>query len=237
MTTNLRILTRDTEKRPPMKRILTPATTVVAVLMLVLFASAIAFSQQLQSGALLTITGTSPVVNRAVYDSQIHSGNVQPSPCDGSLVTDAYVLQGGTPTGCDEGDPYEVTATNNPNTHQAQGTATVSGPGYNLTITTFYLCGGSCTGTPISVPPTFTPAMNGNPDGVLTPGGGPPFCNTTGNICTSPDTGFLAVTNSEPINGPAFTGTFTLAGTSGCGPASRQHHHHARNLAQPGCLR
>ncbi len=109
MTTNLRILTRDKEKRPPMKRILTPATTVAAVLMLVLFAPAIAFSQQLQSGALLTITGTSPVVNRAVYDSQIHSGNMSRSAhAMGQLVTDAYVLQGGSPTGCDNGDTFET---------------------------------------------------------------------------------------------------------------------------------
>lgn len=46
-------------------------------------------------------------VNLSVYDSGIHSGVFRVSPCDG-ISTDAYVLQGGSPTGCDNGDGFET---------------------------------------------------------------------------------------------------------------------------------
>ncbi len=49
-------------------------------------------------------------VNLSVFDSQIHSGVFNTSPCDG-ISTDAYVLQGGSPSGCDNGDAYETTQT------------------------------------------------------------------------------------------------------------------------------
>ena len=219
MTANLLILTRE-KREFHMKRLLMPATAMAAVLVLLLFVPGFAFSQQLQSGALLTITSSDGKVNRAVYDSQIHSGTVQAPACDKGLVTDAYVLQGGSSTGCDTGDNYEVTdASNNiSGAHQLQGNAMVSGNGYSFTITTFYLCGfgqdsgNACTyPTPLSTPPNFTPPMNGVPVG--------PFCNTNNTICTNPDTGFLAVTvNSVPAaaNG-SFTGTISLAGTSPTG--------------------
>jgi hypothetical protein len=209
MTANLLTLRKE-KREQQMKRHLLPATAMVTVLVLFLFVPRVAFSQQLQSGALLTITSSDGSVNRAVYDSQIHSNTVQVSPCDGAIVTDAYIVQGGSPTGCDEGDNYEVTAANNPSPHQSQASATISGTGYSFTVTTFYLCGygqdsdNACTyPTPLSVPPTFTPPINGYPNG--------PFCNTNNSICTNPDTGFLAVTNNSAT---AFSGTITLAGTS-----------------------
>lgn len=46
-------------------------------------------------------------VDLTVFDSQIHSGVFRTSPCDG-ISTDAYVLQGGSPTGCDNGDAFET---------------------------------------------------------------------------------------------------------------------------------
>jgi PEP-CTERM motif len=47
-------------------------------------------------------------VNLSVFDSQIHSGVFRVSPCDG-ISSDSYVLQGGSPTGCDNGDGFETT--------------------------------------------------------------------------------------------------------------------------------
>jgi hypothetical protein len=196
MTPNIRSLTRE-KRESPMKRHLLPATTMAAVLILVLFAPRVAFSQRSatlsvpKSGALLTINGTvggSVVVNRNIYDSQIHSGTVRAVPqapnldggncnsVDVTFQTDAYILQGGSWTGCDPGDTFETT--------QGTGTATLAGAGYSFGITTFY---------------TF--------------GGDPPQCNTNGNICVppNPDSGFLTVTNNS---GADFSGTITLSGTS-----------------------
>src|SRR5437764_2643274 len=87
------------------------------------------------SGALLSIDGTgdSSSIHLKLYDSQIHSGSVQVVPVDGSggsaclstagdnIPTDAYVLQGGAPTGCDPNDPFEVTDSNSAGTHQDSG--------------------------------------------------------------------------------------------------------------------
>ncbi len=106
---------------------------------LVVFASAVALSQpKPKSGAMLEIQGTvgSTPIDLRLYDSQIHSGNVQVVPVDGSggstcvstvdnIPTDAYVLQGGAPTGCDPNDPYEVTDNNDNNPgHQTRGLKT-----------------------------------------------------------------------------------------------------------------
>ncbi|PYX07690.1 MAG: hypothetical protein DMG88_13480 [Acidobacteria bacterium] len=81
---------------------------------LVVFTSVFAFSQTPKSGALLSIdgTGASSGVHVRIYDSQIHSGHVQAAPTCGAgdqIPTDAYVLQGGSATGCDTGDAFEVT--------------------------------------------------------------------------------------------------------------------------------
>src|SRR5712692_732421 len=83
--------------------------------LVVLLIAASAHAQAPTSGAMLTISGTvgSPgtPVNIMIYDSQIHSGVVvQADVCDpAGYITDAHVLQGGSLTGCDNGDAYEVT--------------------------------------------------------------------------------------------------------------------------------
>jgi hypothetical protein len=65
------------------------------------------------NGAQFFMTGTvtqgvqSIAVDLRIYDKDIHSGVPSTSPCDGT-PTDAYVLQGGAPTGCDNGDGYET---------------------------------------------------------------------------------------------------------------------------------
>lgn len=170
--------------------------------------SQMAYAQKPTSGAMLTISGTAggTPVNITIYDSQIHSGVVQPVPImnsdintsncnssDATFPTDAYVLQGGSWTGCDPGDAFEVTDVtgggSNNNTHERPGKVDLSG----FHIETHYVCAGSCSG-----------GINGT--------GG--MCNTSGTICTSaggPDSGFLTVTNNT---GSAFTGTITLQGTS-----------------------
>ena len=93
------------------------------------------------SGALLQIDGTagSTAVHIKLYDSQIHSGaGVQAvptcSPAD-QIPTDAYVLQGGSATGCDPGDAFEVTDNNPSTSKQAFGQKNLS----SFHIETHYL--------------------------------------------------------------------------------------------------
>ncbi len=109
----------------------------ICCMALVVLASAVALSQtpKPKSGAMLEIQGTvgSTPIDLRLYDSQIHSGSVQVVPVNGSggsaclstagdnIPTDAYVLQGGAPTGCDPNDPFEVTDNNPAGTHQAFG--------------------------------------------------------------------------------------------------------------------
>lgn len=160
---------------------------------LVLLTAATAFSQQLESGSLLTIQGTinGTSVNLAVYDSQIHSATVLTSPCDSgkgyALVTDAYVLQGGSPTGCDNGAQWAVYTVK-------RGGFTFTGNGYSFGVVTGGYDGGC--NSPGNTGP-IEPICVGGPDGA---------------------TGFLDVKNNSTTS---FTGTITLAGTStGCAPAS-----------------
>jgi len=121
-----------------MKNRIDTQTTLAVIKLFLLFLPTVAFSQQLDSGALLTIQKNDGSLNLAVYDSQIHSGFVQTSPCDAgsgaALVTDAYVLQGGSPTGCDNGDDFE--------TSQVPGAFKFAGSGYEFDVTTFYQFGG-----------------------------------------------------------------------------------------------
>jgi hypothetical protein len=173
-----------------MKKPVMPATTMTAVIALFLFVPAMSFSQQLDSGALLTVQGSG--LNLAVYDSQIHSGVIQTSPCDAGngapVITDAYVLQGGSPSGCDNGDAYE--------TSQAPATFSFAGNGYAFGITTFYQTGG-CNSSgntgpiePICASPdsgflTITNNSNNSFTGTITLAGtsplaGPPYCSPNG---------------------------------------------------------
>ena len=63
------------------------------------------------NGALLTITGigVDTGLNFFIHDADVHSGVFRVSPCDG-ISTDAFVMQGSSPTGCDNGDGFETTA-------------------------------------------------------------------------------------------------------------------------------
>ena len=63
------------------------------------------------NGLLVTISGLLngvDAVSLSVHDGDIHSGTFRTSPCDG-INTDAFVLQGGSPVGCDNGDGFETT--------------------------------------------------------------------------------------------------------------------------------
>jgi len=178
-----------------MKDLINSARVIACLVVICCFAGAgsqVAMAQKPTSGALLTIdgsVGTTPV-HLTIYDSQIHSGVVQSPPCDPNFPTDAYVLQGGSWTGCDPGDAYEITDGNsNLVVHQHPGIANLTGQGYAFHIETHYVCGGACT--------IFSAEV--------------PYCNTSGTICASPDSGFLTVTNNSTA---AFTGTITLQGNS-----------------------
>ena len=65
------------------------------------------------NGALCAINGTvtsgssTDPIHLNVYDKDIHSGLPRMAPCDG-IVTDAFVIQGGSSTGCDNRDEFEV---------------------------------------------------------------------------------------------------------------------------------
>lgn len=155
----------------------------VVAVVLSLFVPAMCVAQSLQSGALLTIQKTDGSLNLAVYDSQIHSGTIRTSPCD-TAETDAYVLQGGSPTGCDPQDPFE--------TSQAPGAFKFVGTGYEFDITTFYQFGGCNTSGTICANPdtgflTVTNKSTTSFTGTITLSGssplalaGPPFCATGG---------------------------------------------------------
>jgi len=152
--------------------------TLVAFVALSVFIPAVAFAQSLQSGSLLSIQSADGSLRLGVYDSQIHSGTIQTSPCDSGLITDAYVLQGGSPTGCDNGDPYE--------TSQKPGTFKFVGAGYEFDLTTFYQVGGCNTSGTICASPdsgflTVTNKGSVSFAGTITlsgnsPIGGPPYC-------------------------------------------------------------
>src|SRR5438094_2223735 len=168
----------------------------ICCMALVVIASVVALSQTPKSGALLTITSTPPdnSVNLKIYDSQIHTGTVRTVPLPGDVTfpgsscgtsdqipTDAYVLQGGSPTGCDANDPFETASTQ-------IGSATLSGGGYTFSITAAYCI----TGTPVEGEISCTTV------------GPETGCNSAGTICASPDTGFLTVKNTGTT---AFVGT------------------------------
>jgi hypothetical protein len=108
-------------------------SALAAVVALSVFIPTMVFAQSLESGALLSIQSSDGTLRLGVYDSQIHSGVIKTSPCD-TAETDAYVVQGGSPTGCDPGDSYE--------TSQSPGTFKFVGTGYEFDVTTFYQFGG-----------------------------------------------------------------------------------------------
>jgi hypothetical protein len=177
---------------------------------MILLTGTAVFAQSPNSGALLTINGTTnTAVNIQIYDSQIHSAAVQtpPVPSGGNCMaadqipTDAYVLQGGAPTGCDTGDDYEITDDNSESPHQTSGQTMISG----FQIQTHYLCGAY--GASEDNQTTCTDVKSSTP-----------ACNTAMTICAGPDSGFIEITNMTGYN---FTGTISLTGTSPvCGAAT-----------------
>ncbi len=236
MTANLRTLTKE-KRESPMKRHLLPATAMAAVLILVLFAPAIAFSQTPTSGALLTIDGTAgAAVHLKLYDSQIHSGSVQIVPVDGAggsacssiakdnIPTDAYVLQGGAPTGCDPNDPYEVTDNNPSTSKQVRGQADFMGiSGFH--IETHYLSepivhitDASQSGTTTTY--TYDTVTRGADlaggetiviTGMGPAAGGPPLTNNGTFLISSGGSGTFIVTNVNGFNASSQSGTGTVA--------------------------
>jgi hypothetical protein len=202
-----------------------------AFVALSVFIPRVAFAQSLESGALLSIQSTDGSLRLAVYDSQIHSGIIRTSPCD-SAETDAYVLQGGSPTGCDPGDTFE--------TQQASGMFKFAGTGYEFDVTTFYQFGG-CNSTgntgpiePICASPDsgfLTVTNNGSTifSGTITlsgnsPIGGAPYC-PQGGVASDSFTGSL---------NPGQSRTFALApDSSNCGGYSASQ---TQNLAAGGTV-
>lgn len=84
-----------------------------------------------QPGIEITINGLingTEAVALSVNDADIHSG-VARTGCDG-VSSDSYVMQGGAPTGCDNGDAFETTqADGNFRFFEAPTTGAVPEPG------------------------------------------------------------------------------------------------------------
>jgi hypothetical protein len=172
-------------------------SAVAALVALSVFIPTMGLAQSsLKSGALLSIQSTDGSLNLAVYDSQIHSGIVGTSPCDGGLVTDAYVLQGGSPTGCDPGDSYE--------TSQAPGMFKFTGTGYEFDITTFYTeAAGACNSAGNTGP--IEPICASPDSGFLT---------VTNNGASS-FTGTITLSGNSPTAGGSFCAPAVPLGTVG----------------------
>jgi hypothetical protein len=202
-------------------------THLICCAALLVFAVGICHAQTnpTQTGALLEINGTVSALQRSqpvdltVTDSVIHSG---PFPCsvagsncrvvplggvegepnctaNDQIATNAYVLQGGSATGCDPGNAFETTQ--GTGTYRFKALPTNSTPGYQFDATTIY-----CTTDPNAPPGQRQCAKNQSGQA----------CNTSATVCipntnsSSTDTGFMTVTN----NGPRFTGTITLSGNN-----------------------
>lgn len=66
-------------------------------------------------------------VNLSVNDADVHSGVPGISPCDGA-TSDSFVLQGGSPSGCDNGDSFETAQAFGHFTFAARGGGAVPEP-------------------------------------------------------------------------------------------------------------
>jgi hypothetical protein len=107
-----------------------------------------------QTGLLLEIKGTvsqssgdttqTRDVDVLVPDAKIHSGVPRISPCD-NISSDSYVLQGGSPTGCDnEAGNSTFETTQSPGTYTFKAAATATQPGYQFDVQTSYQSGEVC---------------------------------------------------------------------------------------------
>ena len=162
-----------------------------------------------QTGALLEIKGTvsqqsgntilTRDVDLLVTDGKIHSGVPQTSLCD-NISTDSYVLQGGSPTGCDSG--LETTQAHGKFTFKAAATSTQ--PAYQFDVETSYTTGGC----------NHDESKCANPDtGFLqvTNSGLSSFAGTislSGNAgITGDETGICPFTNQQPLDSVTYSGT------------------------------
>ncbi len=131
------------------RRSMKHVTRCICTVALTLFVGGIVWAQgATQTGAVLEIKGTVSKtvgdvtqhrnVDLVVTDGKIHSGVSRTSPCDG-ISSDSYVLQGGSPTGCDnesDGSPFETSQTNG--TYTFKAVATPTQPGYQFNVETSY---------------------------------------------------------------------------------------------------
>jgi hypothetical protein len=186
-------------------------TAIFAVFCFLVAGSAAMQAQTPKSGAMLKIDGTvgATPVHLVIYDSQIHSGHVQ-AGCDPNFPTDAYVLQGGSWTGCDNGDNYEITDGESlPIPHQYPGIANLSGTGYSFHIETHYLSGACNTSRTICTNPdsgflTVTNIYGTAFTGTITLQGnstvaGAPFCPAGGVANDTWTSGLAANTGSVTL--------------------------------------
>ena len=188
------------------------------------------------SGAMLNINGSvstgdgSVSINQNIYDSQIHEGNVRTVPSgtvtgncnttDQGFPTDAYVLQGGSWTGCDPNDVFE--------TGQGTGTATISGSGFSFAITTQYLENNETTycntaGTICASPDTGFLTVTNNSSGAFT---GTISLTGTSPLCgAASDSSILGLAAANmtgssvtlALGTPGTTASPTLIDSSNCG--------------------
>jgi hypothetical protein len=163
-----------------------------------------------QTGALLEIKGAvsqqsgattlTRDVDLLAPDAKIHSGVARTSPCD-NISSDSYVLQGGSPTGCDSG--FETTQANGTFTFKAAATSTQ--PAYQFDVETFYTTGGC----------NHDESTCANPDtGFLrvTNSGLSSFAGTislSGNaVITGDEAGNCPFTNQQPLDSVTYSGTY-----------------------------
>jgi len=177
-------------------------TRMIGYAVLLFFATGICQAAK-QTGALLEIKGTvsqtlgefttiTRDVDLLVPDSQIHSGVSRISPCD-NLSSDSYVLQGGSPTGCDNESGFEGSfeTTQSPGKYRFKGAATSTQPAYQFDVQTSYQSGEVCSNNGVCASPDtgFLQVTNSGPSsfsGVISLSGnagitgtpGCPFSNT-----------------------------------------------------------
>jgi hypothetical protein len=202
---------------------------------LLLFAAGICQAAN-QTGALLEIKGTvsqssgdstqTRDVDLLVPDAKIHSGVPRTSPCD-NISSDSYVLQGGSPTGCDnESSNSNFETTQSPGTYTFKAAATATQPAYQFDVQTSYQSGEVCSNNFICANPDtgFLRVTNNGPSsfaGTISLSGNAGITGTPG--CPSSNTQPLASltfggnVESPPLAPGGSTVLALSADSSGCG--------------------
>ncbi|HZR31907.1 MAG TPA: hypothetical protein VFA76_08655 [Terriglobales bacterium] len=214
------------------RRSMKHVTRCICTVALTLFVGGIVWAQgATQTGAVLEIKGTVSQgdavknIDLFITDSQIHSGAPRSSPCD-EILSDSYVLQGGSPSGCDNepGDPsFEVTQS-----HGQYSFTTESSPGYRLDVTTEYHYEGCNTAVTVCASPDtgfLTVTNNGLSTftGTITLSGKSSGCGTVSDSSTGslspgdgPDSPGGSVTLVLPT-GPPDSDYISPSDSSSCG--------------------